>query len=67
MLKEISHVIQAANRPVPMDEKQINAVAARIELDLRVGSSFTRMMTLSLKPLIEHVQEIKAVSYGETT
>lgn len=58
------HVIHAANRPIPLDEKQVNAVAARIELDLRIGSSFTRMQTLTLKSMIEHLQEIKAISYG---
>jgi len=47
-----------------MDEQQINAVSARIELDLRVGSSFTRMQTLSLKSIVAHMQDIKAISYG---
>lgn len=61
---ERSHVIQAAKNPVPLDEQQANAVAARIELDLRIGASFTRMMTLNLKPMIEHLQELKAISYG---
>jgi len=51
--------------PIELDQKQANAVAARMELDLRVGSSFTRMLTLALKPMIEHVQELKVISYGE--
>ncbi|KAJ9625154.1 DNA topoisomerase [Taxawa tesnikishii (nom. ined.)] len=44
------HVIQAAKNPITIDENQANAVAARIELDLRIGASFTRMQTLSLRP-----------------
>jgi len=59
------HVVQAANRPIALDERQVNAVSARIELDLRIGSSFTRMQTLSLKSMIDHLQEIKAISYGQ--
>ena len=58
------HIVQAANNPIALDEKQANAVATRIELDLRIGASFTRMQTLSLKPIIEHLQELKAISYG---
>ena len=58
------HIVHAANNPTTLDEKQANAVAARIELDLRIGASFTRMQTLSLKPIIEHLQELKALSYG---
>jgi hypothetical protein len=45
------HVIRAARNPVPLDDKQISAVAARIEMDLRIGYAFTRYWTISLKSL----------------
>jgi DNA topoisomerase III len=60
---ERAHVIQAARNPVQLDENQANAVAARIELDLRIGAAFTRMQTLQLKPMIEHVYQ-STLSYG---
>ncbi|KAK6202326.1 DNA topoisomerase [Scheffersomyces amazonensis] len=46
---ERSHIIQAAANPVTLDLKAINAVSCRIELDLRVGASFTRLLTDALK------------------
>ena len=60
----LSHVIHAAHNPILLDEKQANAVAARIELDLRIGAAFTRLQSMNLKPIVEQVQEVKVISYG---
>lgn len=46
-----------------MDERQVNAVAARIELDLRIGASFTRLQSLELQRLDENLRE-RTISYG---
>ncbi|KAF8418818.1 DNA topoisomerase [Tirmania nivea] len=39
---ERAHVIEAAMHPVNIDELQASAIAARIELDLRIGAAFTK-------------------------
>ncbi|KAF4416449.1 DNA topoisomerase 3 [Colletotrichum fructicola] len=46
-----------------IDQKQVDAVDTRIELDLRIGYAFTRFLTLSLRPLGGALQE-KTISYG---
>ncbi|UPX12690.1 DNA topoisomerase [Ascochyta rabiei] len=63
---ERAHVIQASQNPIQLDDAQANAVAARIELDLRLGAAFTRMQTLALQNLIPtHGDERgKLISYG---
>ena len=58
----ISHVIQAARHPVALDDRQANAVAARMEIDFRTGAAFTRCLTLKLQSLLS--EEKKIISYG---
>jgi DNA topoisomerase-3 len=50
--------------PVELDEYQANAVAARIELDLRIGAAFTRLQTLQLQTVVTALKE-KIISYGK--
>ncbi len=63
MLTSIRHVLQAARNPVDLDDRQANAVAARIELDLRIGAAFTRLQTLQLQSL-GGVLDGRLISYG---
>ncbi|OQE28584.1 hypothetical protein PENSTE_c003G02316 [Penicillium steckii] len=60
---ERTHVLRAAREPITLDELQANAVAARIELDLRIGAAFTRLQTLQLQAVAEILKE-KVISYG---
>jgi DNA topoisomerase-3 len=64
---ERTHIIHAAHNPADLDEAQAEAVASRIELDLRVGASFTRHLTLSLRPVLQRGNLSEAshlISYG---
>ncbi|KAI4111680.1 MAG: hypothetical protein LQ345_006732 [Seirophora villosa] len=61
---ERGHVLQAAQRPVALDDKQVNAVAARIELDLRLGAIFTRFQSLTLRTLGGDSFNDRIISYG---
>ncbi|OQE08302.1 hypothetical protein PENVUL_c010G09291 [Penicillium vulpinum] len=60
---ESAHVRRAALEPVNLDEHQASAVAARIELDLRIGAAFTRLQTLQLQTVVAALKE-KVISYG---
>ena len=60
---ERAHVIRAAQNPINLDERQVNAVAARIEIDLRLGAAFTRFQTLTLQTMGEEFQD-RLISYG---
>ncbi|KAH0612601.1 uncharacterized protein H6S33_008981 [Morchella sextelata] len=58
---ERAHILQAAQNPIDLDERQAAAVSARIELDLRIGAAFTRWQTAALKAILGGDQ---IVSYG---
>ncbi|KAI0373951.1 prokaryotic type I DNA topoisomerase [Pilatotrama ljubarskyi] len=53
----------AAQNPVQLDMAQASAVEARILLDLRIGSAFTRLQTLNLQNRHEALKK-ELVSYG---
>ncbi|RYP92670.1 hypothetical protein DL770_001183 [Monosporascus sp. CRB-9-2] len=60
---ERAHILNAARNLVDLDEKQVNAVASRIELDLRIGYAFTRFLTISLRDLGGPLTQL-VISYG---
>jgi hypothetical protein len=55
--------MQAARNPIDLDDRQVDAVAARIELDLRIGYAFTRFQTKLIQALGGPLAEAM-VSYG---
>lgn len=55
--------MRAAHNPIELDDRQVNAVSARIELDLRLGAAFTRYQTLTLQAMGGDLAE-KIISYG---
>lgn len=59
-----SHIVRAAQNPVDLDDRQVTAVAARIEIDLRLGAAFTRYQTLTLQGMGGDLAE-KLISYGQ--
>lgn len=64
MLTLIRHVIRAAKNPIDLDDRQVNAVAARMELDLRIGYAFTRFQTKTLRALGGPFSDL-ILSYGK--
>lgn len=58
-----SHVLRAARSPSELDMKSAAAVACRMEVDFRVGLSFTRLLTDSLKAS-RTIDTKDVVSYG---
>lgn len=67
---EGSHLYGAACNPVRLDKMEIDAVETRIELDLRTGFSFTRLLTDSFRNVLRDDidqrgnKNNKMVSYG---
>lgn len=59
----IREVHRAMRNPVFLDMRQAEAVDARIELDLRIGASFTRFQTLNLQHEFPELAE-GVISYG---
>ncbi|KAH8553410.1 DNA topoisomerase [Umbelopsis sp. PMI_123] len=55
---------RAAQHPTELDMRQVNAVKARSELDLRTGAAFTRLMTLKLRGAFFGTEDKKFLSYG---
>lgn len=58
------HVMAAALKPGQLEKRSIEAVATRIELDLRTGYSFTRFITDTMKLRFGKDTVGKVVLYG---
>ena len=59
--RELHNALVHANR---LDERIVDAVSARIEIDLRTGASFTRFLTIFLQNNFTALQK-HVVSYGK--
>ncbi|KAF9094132.1 DNA topoisomerase [Mortierella sp. GBA35] len=58
-----AEIHRAMQNPAQLDQRQVDAVDARMELDLRVGASFTRFQTLSFQDWFPDLKD-GVVSYG---
>lgn len=55
---ERGHILHAATNPQRLDMRSVNAVSTRMEIDLRAGVTFTRLLTETMR---------KKVSGGQST
>ncbi|KAF3770002.1 hypothetical protein M406DRAFT_34535 [Cryphonectria parasitica EP155] len=60
---ERAHILNAAKNLRDLDQRQVDAVSARMDLDLRTGAAFTRFLTSSLRVMGGPIQEA-LISYG---
>ncbi|KAK6459250.1 DNA topoisomerase [Scheffersomyces xylosifermentans] len=60
---ERNHILSAASNPIQLDMNAINAVACRMEVDFRVGTSFTRLLTDNLRQN-RIIEKGELASYG---
>ncbi|CCE88873.1 Piso0_001663 [Millerozyma farinosa CBS 7064] len=62
---ERSHILQAARNPIRLDMNSVHAVRCRMEIDLRVGASFTRFLTdLYRRTQVFPLEKGGFISYG---
>ncbi|CCF59593.1 hypothetical protein KAFR_0H01830 [Kazachstania africana CBS 2517] len=55
---ERSHILNAAKNPGKLDMRSVSAVGTRIELDLRTGVSFTRLLTGTMGKKVQEANNI---------
>ncbi|CAB4255181.1 similar to Saccharomyces cerevisiae YLR234W TOP3 DNA Topoisomerase III [Maudiozyma barnettii] len=54
---ERNHILGAARNPQRLDKRAVDAVGTRIELDLRTGVSFTRLLTDTMARKVQASQQ----------
>lgn len=62
---DIRQIHQACRQANDLDMRQADAVATRISLDLKVGSAFTRLTTMTLQVRVPDLAE-QLISYGKS-
>ena len=58
--------MNAIQNVVRLDQRQVDAVEARMELDLRIGAAFTRFQTMSFQEKFSALAD-RVISYGSNS